>query len=220
MTPFLAMPAHFAVTAPLVDARRHPGEPGGPALRRRDRATRLALARGRARAARARRLPASSTSASPPPRAPPIRSSRHVVLPRDGAPRARRSPTSRKQFELDLDGLSATLDTVGTGLGGDPFGRTRSAGRSSRRCTRSASPARAGATLGGLAVDAAARVLDAAGQPDRRASTPPAAPRPGSAATAPDGALAGTDALAALGLARLAALDVIAGRLAASERPR
>jgi len=64
-------------------------------------------------------------------------------------------------------------------------------------------------SLGGLAVDGTARVLDAEGQPI------PGLYAAGGAAAGlggegTEGFLAGTDTLAALGLARLAALDVIA----------
>jgi len=68
-------------------------------------------------------------------------------------------------------------------------------------------------TLGGLAVDAAARVLHGSGQPI------PGLYATGGAAAglAGDALLPGTDALAALALARLAALDVAAQVTAAAE---
>lgn len=70
-------------------------------------------------------------------------------------------------------------------------------------------------TLGGLVVDAAARVLDASGQPIHGLYAAGGAAI-GIAGEGTDGSLEGTDALAALGMGRLAALDVVARRAAAT----
>lgn len=71
-------------------------------------------------------------------------------------------------------------------------------------------------TFGGLAVDAVARVLDSANAPIAGLYAAGGAAA-GIAGEGTDGALDGTDALAALGLGRLAALDVIQRRQAAAD---
>jgi fumarate reductase flavoprotein subunit len=140
-----------------------------------------------------------------------------VVLQRTG----RRGATLdllAKQFELDAEGLRLTVDTFNGNqeLGGDPFGReffgeTLTEPFHAIRVTGSR-----WRTLGGLAVDASARVLDAEGRPiPGLYATGGAAAGLGGEGT--EGCLAGTDALTALGLARLAALDVIASAAAPAE---
>jgi fumarate reductase flavoprotein subunit len=141
-----------------------------------------------------------------------------VVLPRTG----RRGATLEllaKQFELDAEGLRLTVEAFNASLalGGDPFGRRHLGGPLEPPFHAIRVTGARWRSLGGLAVDATARVLDAQGQPI------PGLYAAGGAAAglggeSTEGFLAGTDTLAALGLARLAALDVIAA-LAASESP-
>jgi succinate dehydrogenase/fumarate reductase flavoprotein subunit len=130
-----------------------------------------------------------------------------VILPRAG----RRGATLEnlaKQLELNLDGLRATVEALGTAAGGvDSFGRATRAFEPPFHAVR-VTGAR-WRTLGGLAVDASARVLDTQGQPiPRLYATGGTADALGGDSA--EGTLAGTTALAALGLARLAALDVVA----------
>src|SRR5437667_3657282 len=133
-----------------------------------------------------------------------------VVLPRTG----RRGATLEdlaKQFELDAEGLRLTVETFNARLasGGDSFGRARFAGPLEPPFHAIRVTGARWRSLGGLAVDPTARVLDGQGQPI------PGLYAAGGAAAGlggegTEGFLAGTDTLAALGLARLAALDVIA----------
>jgi fumarate reductase flavoprotein subunit len=140
-----------------------------------------------------------------------------VQLPRVGRRGLTLTDLSR-QFELDADALEQTVDAW-NGKAGDSFGRTR-------RGAPFAPPFHAvrvtGArwrTLGGLAVDDSARVLaDAGGQPIPRLYAAGGAAE-GLGGERTEGALAGTDALAALGLARLAALDVVRQAAARNEEP-
>jgi fumarate reductase flavoprotein subunit len=121
----------------------------------------------------------------------------HVVLPRAG----RRGSTPAdlaKQLELDATGLEQAVSDSGTGRARalePPFRAIRVTGSRLR-------------TLGGLVVDARARVLDG-GQPIAglyAAGGVTAA----LATSAPATGRTGLDALVALGLGRIAALDVIA----------
>jgi fumarate reductase flavoprotein subunit len=208
LTPFLAMPSQLVVTTPLVDlgailvnqaGRRFADETSAP----------LALAT----AARAQpghiayllfdeHIAAAARALDP--------FFARVVLPRTG----RRGTTLddlAKQFELDLAGLRLTVETFNGNLelGGDPFGRQRFEGPLEPPLHAIRVTGARTRTLGGLAVDRAGRVLDAAGAPI------PGLYAAGGAAAGISGdgthsLLAGTDALSALGLARLAAFDVIA----------
>src|SRR5438067_1602910 len=142
-----------------------------------------------------------------------------VVLPRTG----RRGATLEdlaKQFELDAEGLRLTLETVNASLasGGDSFGRARFAGPLEPPFHAIRVTGARWRSLGGLAVDGTARVLDAEGQPI------PGLYAAGGAAAGlggegTEGFLAGLDTLAALGLARLAALDEIAASPAQEADP-
>lgn len=133
-----------------------------------------------------------------------------VVLPRAG----RRGVTLKdlaRQFELPLEALTLTIDTYNGNLelGGDPFGRDTSDGELVAPFHAIRVTSARWRTLGGLSVDGAARVLAAEGQPI------PGLYAAGGAAVGlggdgTEGALPGLDALSALGLARLAALDVVA----------
>src|SRR5882724_7173030 len=111
----------------------------------------------------------------------------------------------------DETGESLTVATFNASLapGSDPFGRKRFAGPLEPPFHAIRVTGARWRSLGGLAVDPTARVLDAQGQPI------PGLYAAGGAAAGlggegTEGFLAGTDTLAALGLARLAALDVIA----------
>jgi len=132
----------------------------------------------------------------------------HVVLPRAGRKGASLEHLA-KQFELNAEGLTLTVDTYNGNLdiGGDPFGRERSG--SPLEPPFHAIRVSGGRlhTTGGIAVDRAARVLDAEGKPipGLYATAGTAA---GLGGEGTEGTLAGTEALAALGLARLAALDL------------
>lgn len=141
----------------------------------------------------------------------------NVVLPRAGR-RAASVEALAKQFEFDAAGLALTLETYNGNLelGGDPFGRDRFGGPLEPPLHAIRVTGARWRTLGGLAVDASARVLDGAGQPIRGLyATGGAAEGLGGDGT--EGLLAGMDALAALALARLAALDVVAQADAAAE---
>ena len=120
----------------------------------------------------------------------------HVVLPRAG--RRGSTPTDlAKQLELDATGLEQAVSESGrTGALEPPLRAIRVTGARLR-------------TLGGLVVDARARVLDGSGQPIAglyAAGGVTAA----LATSAPAAGRAGLDALLALGLGRVTALDVIA----------
>src|SRR5438093_1024565 len=142
-----------------------------------------------------------------------------IVLPRTG----RRGATLEdlaKQFELDAEGLRLTIETFSASLtsGGDSFGRARFAGPLEPPFHAIRVTGARWRSLGGLAVDGTARVLDAEGQPI------PGLYAAGGAAAGlggegTEGFLAGLDTLAALGLARLAALDVIAASTAQEAEP-
>jgi fumarate reductase flavoprotein subunit len=207
VTPFLAMPGALAVTAPLVDlgailvnqAGARFVDEAGPSL-------------SVARAVRGQpghiaylvfdeRIAAAGRATDP--------FFSHVVLPRAGR-RGASVQELAKQFELRAEGLSACLDSLGQGP--DALGRRTLGPLTPPLHAIRVTGARL-QTLGGLAVDAAARVLDAEGRP-----VPGLYAAGGSAVgLAGDGtgtALAGREALRALGLGRLAALDVVAARAA------
>jgi fumarate reductase flavoprotein subunit len=208
VTPLLATPSQLVVSAPLVDLGAMLVNQAGRRFAD-ETAASLALATAiRAQPGRVaylvfdERIAAAARAADP--------FFAHVVLPKTG----RRGATLEdlaKQFELDADGLRATIEAFNASVerGGDPFGRARFR-------TPLEPPFHAvrvtGArwrTLGGVAVDASARVLDPEGRPIAGLyATGGAAAGVGGEGT--EGLIAGTDALAALGFARLAALDVIA----------
>jgi fumarate reductase flavoprotein subunit len=128
-----------------------------------------------------------------------------TVLPKT----ARRVMTLKdlaRQLEIDLAGLSATIEPFGPVLELAPGGAAPAEGLLPPLHAIRVTGARR-ATLGGLAVDAAARVLDASGRPipGLYATTSTAAAVAGLAGAT----LSGLAALNALGLARLAALDVV-----------
>jgi succinate dehydrogenase/fumarate reductase flavoprotein subunit len=215
-TPFLATPSHLLVAAPLVElgailvnqsGRRFADEGGA----------RLGLAVAvRAQPGRMAYLLFDDRIADAARAADPFFA--HVVLPKTG----RRGGTIEdlaKQVELNVEGVRATIEAHNASVGGgaDAFGR-RAPGTPlvppfhAIRVTGARSR-----TLGGLAVDGAARVLDGEGRPIAGLYATGGAAA-GLASAGSDGALAGVDALAALGLARLAALDVVAA-IAAAEPP-
>jgi len=206
VTPFLATPSQMVVSAPLVDlgaalvnqpGRRFADETAA------DLSLATAIRRQPGRIAYLLfddRIAAAARAADP--------FFAHVVLPRTG----RRGATLEdlaKQFEVDAEGLRATLDTFNASVerGGDPFGRARFRGPLEPPFHAIRVTGARWRTLGGLAVDGSARVLGAEGQPIAGLyATGGAAAGPCGEGT--EGFLAGTDTLAALGLARLAALDI------------
>jgi fumarate reductase flavoprotein subunit len=128
-----------------------------------------------------------------------------VVLPRT-ARRAGSTGMLAKQLELPESALAATLDAYHAGLDADPPARAGGVRLGEPYYGIRVTGARR-ATLGGLAVDPQARVLDGSGNVIANLFAA------GGAATSlagdgTDTALAGIDALAALGLARLAALGL------------
>jgi fumarate reductase flavoprotein subunit len=128
-----------------------------------------------------------------------------VVLPRTGR-RAGSPKMLAKQLELPESALAPMLETYHASLGADPFGRKGGVALHEPYYGVRVTGARR-ATLGGLAVDPQARVLDGSGNVITGLYAA------GGAATSlagdgTDTALAGIDALAALGLARLAALSL------------
>jgi fumarate reductase flavoprotein subunit len=122
----------------------------------------------------------------------------HVVLPRAG----RRGSTPvdlAKQLELDAAGLEHAVSESGAG-------RARGLEAPLRAIRVTGARLR---TLGGLVIDARARVLDSAGEAIQGLYATGGVTA-ALAAEAPTPRRGGLDALAALGLGRLAALDVIA----------
>jgi fumarate reductase flavoprotein subunit len=217
LTPFLAMPAQLTVTAPLVDLGAILVSQAGRRF-----ADETAECLPLATTVRAQpghvayllfddRIAAAASAMDP--------FFHHVILPRTGRRGATLADLA-KQFELDVNGLSLTLDTFNANLdlGGDPFGRERFDGRLEPPFHAIRVTGARLHTLGGLAVDAHARVLGAGGQPIEGlyAAGGTAA---GLAGDGTEGALPGTTALAALGLGRLAALDVIARTAAPADEP-
>jgi fumarate reductase flavoprotein subunit len=212
VTPLLAMPAQLPVTAPLIElgailvnqaGRRFTDEtaealPLSTTMRTQPGKIGYLLFDDRA---------AQAASATDP-------FFRHVVLPRAGRRGATLADLA-KQFELDLNGLTLALDTfhANLDLGGDPFGRERFQGRLEPPFHAIRVTGARLRTLGGLLVDERARVLNTERQPIEGlyAAGGTAA---GLGGEGTEGALPGTSALAALGLGRLAALDVIAAHAA------
>lgn len=129
----------------------------------------------------------------------------HVVLPRAG----RRGGTLAdlaKQFEINAEGLTATIAGIGTGS--DAFGRTIAGPALAEPFHAVRVTGARRRTLGGLTVDASARVLGADGSPvSSLYAVGGAAAGPRDEATA--GPLRGLDTLLAVALGRLAALDVV-----------
>ena len=110
-----------------------------------------------------------------------------------------------------MEGLTLTVDTFNGNieLGGDPFGRERFGGPLEAPFHAIRVTGARWRTFGGLAVDRHARVLDGSGHPiPGLFATGGAAEGLGGDGT--EGWLPGTDALAALALGRLAALEVVA----------
>jgi fumarate reductase flavoprotein subunit len=207
VTAFLAQPGPFVVTAPLAQlgailvnqaGRRFADETGES----------LTLATAvRAQPGRVAYLIFDDAVAAAGRRTDPFFA--RIVLPRTSR-RASTLADLAKQFEIDAEALTLTVDTYNGNLelGGDPFGRERSgqALEAPFHAIR-VTGARRG-TRGGLAVDVGGHVLDAAGQPIAGlfAAGSVAA---GLGGEGTEGALPGVDALAALGLARLVAQAVV-----------
>ncbi len=207
VTPFLALPGQLAVTAPLAELGallvNQSGQRFGD-----ETADRLVLARAvRAQPGRIAYLVFDERIAGAGRAADPFFA--HVVLPRAGR-RAEKLEELAKQFEIDAEGLLGTIEGYNASRADQalvaPFHAIRVTGARRR-------------TYGGLAVDGSARVLNADGRPiPGRYATGGAAAGLGGEGT--EGALPGTDALAALGLARLAAVDVIAALSAGESEPQ
>jgi fumarate reductase flavoprotein subunit len=134
----------------------------------------------------------------------------HVVLPRTGR-RGASLEDLAKQFELAAEGLRAAVDAFNADVaaGEDAFGRRRFRGALEPPFHAIRVTGARTRTLGGLAVDGSARVLDGEGHPIQGLWATGGAAA-GLAGDDAGGFLAGTDALAALAFARLAALDVSA----------
>jgi fumarate reductase flavoprotein subunit len=215
VTPFLAMPGQLAIAAPLVDLGAILVNQAG--RRFADETTEgLALANVvRCQPGKMAYLLFDDRIAEAARATDPF--FRHVVLPRAGR-RGSTVPDLAKQFELDAEGLALTLDTYNGNqdLGGDPFGRDRFGGRLEPPFHAIRVTGARLRTLGGLAVDSAARVLNGDGQP-----IPGLYAAGGTAAglggEGTEGILDGTATLTALGLGRLAALDVITAVAAARD---
>ena len=208
VTPFLATPGQLVPSAPLVDLGAVLVNQAGRRFAD-ETAESLPLATiVRAQPGRVAYLLFGERTAAAARAADPFFA--RVVLPRAG----RRGATLEdlaKQFELDAEGLRLTVETFNPSLASrsDPFGRKRFAGPLEPPFHAIRVTGARWRSLGGLAVDPTARVLDAQGQPI------PGLYAAGGAAAGlggegTEGFLAGADTLAALGLARLAALDVIA----------
>ena len=111
--------------------------------------------------------------------------------------------------------LALTVDTFNDNveLGGDPLGRERFGGSLEAPFHAIRVTGARWRTFGGLAIDRTAHVLDAAGQPIPGLYAAGGAAE-GLGGDGTEGWLPGTDALAALALGRLAALDVVANAAA------
>src|SRR5579885_1574806 len=206
VTPLLSLPGELVVPALLVELGGILVNQGGRRF-----ADETGEALGLARAVRAQpgrvayllfdeRIAAAAREADP--------FFARVVLPRT-ARRAATLAELARQFELDVEHLERTVDTYDANLelGGDPFGREPGGAPLAPPFYAIRVTGARRRTLGGLAVDARARVLDVAGRPiPGLYAVGGAAAGLGGEGT--EGALAGTAALAALGLGRLAALDV------------
>lgn len=214
VTPFLAQPTHLPVPASLIElgailvnqsGRRFAGEDGDPLpLARTVRAQpgHLAYVVFDDRIAR-------QAAADP--------FFEHVVLPRAARRGAALNDLAR-QLELDAENLALTVENFNANLelGGDPFGRARGGhplepGFHAIRVTGARLR-----TLGGLATDADARVLDAANTP-----IPNLYAAGGAAAcffaNATTGPIEGIDLLTTLAMSRRAAQAVVAATRASEE---
>jgi len=215
VTPFLATPAQLALTAPLVDLGAVLVNQAGRRFADETAEGLLLATTVRAQPGHLAYLLFGERTAAAARAADPFFA--RVVLPRTG----RRGATLEdlaKQFELNAEGLGHTVETLNQSLvlGGDPFGRRRFAGPLEPPFHAIRVTGARWRTFGGLAVDASARVLDAAGQPiPGLYATGGAAVGLGGEGT--EGLLPGLDTLAALGLARLAAQDVVAQTTAPPE---
>jgi fumarate reductase flavoprotein subunit len=208
VTPFLAMPGQLSVTVPLVELGAILVNQAGRRFAD-ETSERLPLALAvRSQPGRMAYLLFDERIADAARAADPFFA--RIVLTRTG----RRGATLEalaKQFELNHEGLRLTVDTFNGNieLGGDPFGRASAPARLEAPFHAIRVTGARSRSLGGLAVDAQARVLDAESRP-----IPGLYAAGGTAAglggDGTEGPLAGTLTLTSLGLARLAALDVVA----------
>jgi len=212
VTPLLAMPGALAVTAPLVELGAILINQAGRRFAD-ETAERLVLAtavRGQpghvAYLLFDERMAAAARAADP--------FFGRIVLPRTGR-RAMTLEALSKQFEIDAEALALTVDTFNGNveLGGDPLGRERFGGPLEAPFHAIRVTGARWRTFGGLAIDRTAHVLDAAGQPIPGLYAAGGAAE-GLGGDGTEGWLPGTDALAALALGRLAALDVVANAAA------
>jgi len=217
VTPLLAMPGALAVTAPLVELGAILVNQAGRRFAD-ETAERLVLAtavRGQpghvAYLLFDERIATAARTADP--------FFARIVLPRTGR-RAMTLEVLSKQFEIDAEALTLTVDTFNGNveLGGDPFGRERFGGPLEPPFHAIRVTGARWRTFGGLAVDRTAHVLDAAGRPIPGLYAAGGAAE-GLGGDGTEGWLPGTDALAALALGRLAALDVVAQASAAAAEP-
>src|SRR5438094_532071 len=217
VTPFLAMPGAVAVTAPLVDLGAILVNQAGRRFAD-ETAERLVLATAvRAQPGHVAYLLFDERIATAARAADPFFA--RIVLPRTGR-RAMTLEALSKQFEMDMEGLTLTVDTFNGNieLGGDPFGRERFGGPLEPPFHAIRVTGARWRTFGGLAVDRPAHVLDAAGRPIPGLYAAGGAAE-GLGGDGTEGWLPGTDTLAALALGRLAALDVVAQASAAAAEP-
>jgi fumarate reductase flavoprotein subunit len=208
VTPFLSRPGQLVVTAPVVELGAILVNQSGRRFAD-ETAEALVLARAvRAQPGRVAYLLFDERIAAAAREVDPFFA--RVVLPRT-ARRAATLAELARQFELDVDHLERTVDTYNANLdlGGDPFGREPGGAPLAPPFHAIRVTGARLRTLGGVAVDACARVLDAAGRsiPGLYAAGGAAA---GLGGEGTEGALPGTAALAAMGLGRLAALHVAA----------
>ena len=217
VTPLLAMPGALAVTAPLVELGAILVNQAGRRFAD-ETAERLVLAtavRGQpghvAYLLFDERIATAARTADP--------FFARIVLPRTGR-RAMTLEALSKQFEIDAEALTLTVDTFNGNveLGGDPFGRERFGGPLEPPFHAIRVTGARWRTFGGLAVDRTAHVLDAAGRPIPGLYAAGGAAE-GLGGDGTEGWLPGTDTLAALALGRLAALDVVAQASAAAAEP-
>lgn len=211
VNPLVAMPGQLAVTAPVIAmgailvnqaGHRFTDETAGPL----DVATRVRAQPGHVAYLIFDERIANEARAADPFFA-------RVVLPRTGR-RGSSVEELAKHFELDAVGLRATIEQLEAAIKArtaDPFGRSRFGGALEPPLDAIRVTGGRWRTLGGLAVDAHASVLDAGGKPIPGLYAAGGAAE-GLGGESGEGTLAGSEALAALGLGRLAALDVVAGR--------
>ena len=217
VTPFLAMPGALAVTAPLVELGAILVNQAGRRFAD-ETAERLVLATlVREQPGHVAYLLFDERIATAARTAEPFFA--QIVLPRTGR-RAMTLEALSKQFEIDAEALTLTVDTFNGNveLGGDPFGRERFGGPLEPPFHAIRVTGARWRTFGGLAVDRTAHVLDAAGRPIPGLYAAGGAAE-GLGGDGTEGWLPGTDALAALALGRLAALDVVAQASAAPAEP-